>query len=201
MSRAGSLTGAVTSCISAVTVSTAKSNSSTTSTLHFRTNLPADDGGLGYIDPETGVFIESRFHRSTGESEANLTGLVTTETGIMTAAPYRAIDACSLDFRGHWHENGDIFGAASLHERCSGGASGHETDKMSPPPPAGTQLLAKGLNPDEGGAEIVIFETESGGAVFSVGSITWPASILVDPAISTITRNVIKRFLDPSSAP
>ncbi len=69
-------------------------------TLHFRTNLPSDDGGLGYIDPETGIFIESRFHRSTGESEATLTGLVTTETGIMTAAPYRAIDASHWIFAG-----------------------------------------------------------------------------------------------------
>ncbi len=68
---------------------------------------------------------------------------------------------------------------------------------MSPSTPAGTQLLAKGLNPDDGGAEIVTFDTSSGGSVFSVGSITWPASILVDPAISTITRNVIARFLDP----
>ncbi|MEZ4500053.1 MAG: hypothetical protein R2839_08190 [Thermomicrobiales bacterium] len=40
------------------------------------------------------------------------------------------------------------------------------------------------------------FETESGGAVFSVGSITWPASVLVDSAISQITNNVLQRFLN-----
>jgi hypothetical protein len=42
---------------------------------------------------------------------------------------------------------------------------------------------------------MVYYETASGGAVFSVGSITWPASILVDPHVSQITANVIARFL------
>jgi hypothetical protein len=41
----------------------------------------------------------------------------------------------------------------------------------------------------------VYYETESGGAVYSVGSITYNASILVDPHISRITANVITRFL------
>ena len=59
----------------------------------------------------------------------------------------------------------------------------------------GTVLLAKGTNPDDGGAEIVCYETASGGAVFSVGSITYPASLLVDGALSIVTANVIERFL------
>jgi hypothetical protein len=28
-----------------------------------------------------------------------------------------------------------------------------------------------------------------------VGSITWPSSILVDPVVSRMTRNVLERFL------
>jgi hypothetical protein len=56
-------------------------------------------------------------------------------------------------------------------------------------------LLAKGQNPDQGGAEIVYHETASGGAVYSVGSITFVASLLVDEAISRITANVVRRFL------
>jgi hypothetical protein len=31
--------------------------------------------------------------------------------------------------------------------------------------------------------------------VFSAGSITWPSCVLVDEAVSKITRNVIERFL------
>ena len=36
---------------------------------------------------------------------------------------------------------------------------------------------------------------QGGGAVFSVGSICWPASILVDDAVSQITANAIRRYL------
>lgn len=78
---------------------------------------------------------------------------------------------------------GDTFGHNSQHERIPGGALGHETDKMSPSSPPNTVLLAKGLNP------------EDGGAVFSVGSITWPACVLADEPGSRITANVIDRFL------
>jgi hypothetical protein len=80
--------------------------------------------------------------------------------------------------------------------RCAGGASGHETDKLSAFAPAGTRLLAKGLNPDGGGAEVAYYETESGGATFAAGSITWPAALFVDDAVATITRNVLDRSLE-----
>ena len=56
------------------------------------------------------------------------------------------------------------------HQRCPGGASGHETDKVSPSSPRNARVIARGMNPDDGGAEMVTFGTESGGAVFSVGS-------------------------------
>ena len=48
----------------------------------------------------------------------------------------------------------------------------------------------------DGGAEIVYHEPGGGGAVFSVGSITYPCSVIVDDTISRITTNVLKRFLD-----
>jgi hypothetical protein len=139
--------------------------------------------------------FESRLHRSAGESEASLLGVVYDDRGIMTAAPYRVVDAEHWIFAGTGLRAGDLFGEASLHERIPGGASGHESDKRSASSPPGTRLLATGLNPDEGGAEIVYHETASGGAVFSVGSITYVATLLVDPAISRITSNVIARFL------
>jgi hypothetical protein len=51
------------------------------------------------------------------------------------------------------------------------------------------------LNPDDGGAHLVYFDTPSGGEVFSAGSITYPTALLVDPPTSRITRNVLQRFL------
>jgi N,N-dimethylformamidase len=166
-------------------------------TLRCKTQLLSSGGSLGMADPANPeVWYESRFHR-TVESEANLLGVVCTESGIMTAAPYRVVDASHWVFGGTGLRNNDLFGIPNLQERCSGGASGHETDKRSQSSPVGTVLLAKGLNPGEGGAEMICYELNSGGAVFSVGSITYPASLLVDPVVSQITSNVIHRFLSP----
>ena len=105
---------------------------------------------------------ESRFHQY-HESEANLLGVVCTLAGIMTSAPYQVLAADHWIFANTGVKNGDAFGAASLHERVPGGASGHETDKTSPFSPPGTEIIARGLNPDRGGAEIVHYETASGG--------------------------------------
>lgn len=167
-----------------------------TDRLRFKTYLaPSTGGALGMPDPDNPErYLESRMHR-TLESEANLLGVVCTETGIMTAAPYKCLKEDHWVFAGTGLKNGQIFGEKSLQERINGGASGHETDKMSPYSPAGTVLLAKGTNRDEGGAEIVHYETASGGAVFSVGSITYVPCLLVDDAVSRITSNVITRFL------
>jgi hypothetical protein len=164
--------------------------------MQVRSHLGATDGSLGeWSADDPAVWLDSRFHRSVGMSEVSLTGVATTETGIMTAAPYRVIADGHWVFEGTGLRPGSVFGTESLHERVSGGASGHETDKRTPSSPPDTVLLAKGLNPDDGGAEIVLREVPGGGAVFSVGSIVWPASLLVDEGVSAITRNVLRRFL------
>jgi hypothetical protein len=114
----------------------------------------------------------------------------------MTAAPYEVIDDQHWAFEGTNLRNGDQFGHKSLHERIPGGASGHETDKISPSSPPDTKLLARGLNPNDGGAEMVLHVAPSGGgAVFSAGSICWCPSLLVDDHVSRITANVLRRFL------
>jgi hypothetical protein len=138
--------------------------------------------------------LESRFHLS-GESEAALLGVVFTETGIMTGAPYRVVDETHWAIEGTGLSNGDVFGRASLHMRCPGGASAHETDKVTASSPPNVRRLARGMNIDDGGADIITYETPGGGAVFSVGSIGWPSSVLVDDQVSRITANVLKRFL------
>jgi hypothetical protein len=169
-------------------------------TMRCLTQLLAVDGSLGMPDPDDPtLWFDSRFHR-TVEPEASLLGSATTETGIMTGAPYQVArgGAANWVFAGTGLNDGDVFGTVSLHERCSGGASGHETDKRTPQTPSEFVLLAKGLNPDGGGAEMLLRERVAGtsGAVFSVGSITYVSSLLVDDAISRITRNVLSRFLE-----
>ena len=138
--------------------------------------------------------VESRFH-ARHESEANLLGVVFTYPGIMTAAPYRVVDAEHWALAGTGLENGDEFGHECQHMRVPGGASGHETDKISPAySPRNVQLLAQGTNPEEGGAQMITHEPGGGGAVFSTGSITYVSSLLVSEPVSRITRNVLQRF-------
>ncbi|MFM9116297.1 MAG: N,N-dimethylformamidase beta subunit family domain-containing protein [Planctomycetota bacterium] len=151
------------------------------------------NGALRGLWPEE-IGAESRMAKRV-ESEANLLGVVFTPSGFMTGAPYRVLAEEHWAFAGTHLRHGDLFGERSLHRRCPGGASGHETDKCSASTPAQAQVLAEGLNPDGGGAQMVTFDTASGGAVFSVGSICYPSSLPVDERISQITNNVLRRFL------
>ena len=53
-------------------------------------------------------------------------------------------------------------------------------------------------------ADMTFFETPGGGAVFSVGSIAWSASLPhndFDNNVSRISENVIRRFLDDDPFP
>jgi hypothetical protein len=140
---------------------------------------------------------ESRFHVRV-ESEANLLGVVFTDPGAMTVAPYAVVAPEHWVFAGTGLRRGDLFGVKTLHERYGDGASGHETDKLSPSSPANVTLLAKGLNPDDGGAHLVHFETPGGGAVFSAGSITYPTALHCDASVAAVTANVLNRFLGRS---
>jgi N,N-dimethylformamidase len=48
---------------------------------------------------------------------------------------------------------------------------------------------------------MVFFETQSGGAVFSTGSIAWAGSLSHNGYrnnVAQISRNVLRRFLDPT---
>jgi hypothetical protein len=137
---------------------------------------------------------DSRMHR-TLEAEANLLGVASSDTGIMTAAPYRVLTSPHWVFEGTDLKAGDLFGLQTLHERVPGGASGHETDKITAHSPKNVEHLAKGENPGNGGADLVYYRDENGGEVFSVGSMTWIATLFPDDKVSRITRNVLNRFL------
>jgi hypothetical protein len=137
---------------------------------------------------------ESRMDRSHRPTSA-LLGAVFTASGAMTSAPYQVLDPGHWALAGTQLARGDLFGTESLHERCPGGASGHETDKVTSHSAGRAEVIAKGMNADGGGAEAVCFRTDSGGEVFSAGSITWPAAILVDDGVATVTKNVLERFL------
>jgi hypothetical protein len=150
-------------------------------------------GGSHEDDP--GQRYDSRMHR-TLESEANLLGVATSDAGLMTAAPYRVLRASHWVFEGTGLRDGDTFGHLTLHERVPGGASGHETDKITASSPKFVEHLAKGENPGEGGADLVYYRHPSGGEVFSVGSMTWIPALFTDAAVGRITRNVLEKWVE-----
>ncbi len=112
-----------------------------------------------------------------------------------------------------------MFGDAGF---MGGGAAGFELDSadigLGTPPHA--LVVAKGvvIHPDYGPvnedmlvlrhpkpqedwscADMVFFETPSGGAVFSVGSMTYAGSLPVakgETTLGKLTANVVRRFLD-----
>jgi len=130
-----------------------------------------------------------------GEPAANLIGVEYTHSGYQSGAPYRVLDDTHWVFADTGLKQGDLFGHNSLHERCPGGASGHELDKIRPHSPANIRHLAKGINPDDTGADLAFFDTPSGGAVFAAGSLCWTLSIIVDEGVSRVTKNALTRFL------
>ena len=165
--------------------------------LRFRNFLGDGGPGLGMPNPDDPDRpLDSRLHRSLGRSEASILGVATTLSGFGTGAPYEVVDDRHWIFAGSGLRNGDRFGAASLSERAAG-ASGWETDKRTPWTPDDVTLLAKGTNPDDGGAELVFRPVGPRGAVIAAGSITYAASLLVDRPLSRVTANMVNRFLDP----
>ena len=149
-----------------------------------------------FPDEETMLCRREGEHSLRGENEAHLLGLAYTHSGFQSGAPYRVLDADDPIFAGTGLGDGDLFGHRSLHERCPGGASGHELDKISPDSPANIRHLAKGTNPGDSGADLVSYDTESGGRVFSVGSLCWTLSITIDDGVSAVTANALRGMLE-----
>ena len=85
------------------------------------------NGKLTGLDTKGLGGFESRY-AIRHESEAGLLGVVFTPAGAMTGAPYQVQDGSHWVFENTGLKSGDLFGEKSLHRRCPGGASGHETD-------------------------------------------------------------------------
>ncbi|MDQ0417013.1 hypothetical protein J2Z48_001185 [Croceifilum oryzae] len=106
--------------------------------------------------------------------------------------PYKIKNADHWIFANTGLKNGDLVGEKGLR----GGASGHETDIMDEFTPKNTILLAKGTNPKKKqGAEMIYYDHPKGGGVFSVGSIAFGSSLIMDSDLTKIVKNVLDRFL------
>lgn len=113
-------------------------------------------------------------------------------------APYKILQPT------HWIFSGiqaTLVGLKSLNspkikfEENKTGASGHEMDQDILGI-YGENIIAKGDNPNNTGADMLYVE-KNGGHVFSIGSISYTGSLLIDEDLSKLTKNVIYYMLLP----
>lgn len=161
--------------------------------------------------------------RRVGRSGHKLVGINFSSQGRHLGFPYTFTDGinnprAAFMTRGLNVAVGEDFGDSGF---MGGGAAGFELDSVnfkygSPP---NVLVVAKGIviHPDYGWvnedmlvhrhplpqedwscADMVFFETPAGGAVFSVGSMTYAGSLVVPGTLRTLTTNVLRRFVDPA---
>ena len=159
--------------------------------------------------------------RFRGRSPQRVAGVGFTAQGFDESLPYRRTPE-SREPRVAWifdGVEGDEFG---MHGSVLGGAAGFEIDRLDTelgtPPHAIVLAVARGFSDvyqatsediltsdsKQGGtvspfvrSDVVFFETQTGGAVFSTGSIAWCGALLTDDgdnAVARITENVLRRF-------
>jgi hypothetical protein len=149
--------------------------------------------------------------------ERNLLGVAFRYENYFDFAPYRVLQAGHHLFAGTGIANGQTIGSSGLN----GGASGWEMDTSIPGnapdgvivtcwgdddrgiPPANLELLARGTNVGTGGeygADMTYYTTPAGGFVFSVGSISFGGSLVVDPVLQQIVKNALAEAYGTPSA-
>lgn len=158
--------------------------------------------------------------RYRGKLPNRLTGVAYAAEGGGVSSGYTRTDA-SYDEAGSW-----VFSGVTEREQIGsfglvmGGAAGDEVDRADPHlgTPADAIVLASsrvlpyygvavedarefrgGRSVGEARADMVLLDARNGGAVFSVGSISWCGSLShnsYDNDVSQITENVLRRFAD-----
>ncbi len=142
--------------------------------------------------------------------ERAILGVAYRTEGFKTYAPFQVLLSAHRFFQGTGLVDGSLIGASGLN---AGGASGWEMDTSIPglapdgvivsatgaddrgSPPANIELLARGTNSGGYGADMTYYSTASGGGVFAAGSLTFGGSLVIDPVLQRIVRNVLDEFL------
>ncbi len=150
--------------------------------------------------------------RQVGRPEHAVIGVGYVRPGYMTFAPYQVEAPRHWIFKGTGLKKGSLIGRSGIN---GGAASGWEMDQINDASPKNLKMLARGLNAEDymdprtsahypdpaynwngaGGAHMVYYDHPGGGGVFSVGSIAFGGSLIVDPQLQHIVRNVLNRYL------
>ena len=189
----------------------------------------AEDGTRGWI-AEPGEYYHAfggeygGLWRRLGRAPNQLVGVGFAAQGFDRASPYRRHEE-SIEGRAAWifdGVEGEVFGGFGI----GGGAAGQEIDRFdaSLGSPAHAVVLATSFdhsaemlrtkeeflataileNDAKVRSDVVFFEGPAGGAVFSVGSISWYGALAHNGYandVATVTTNVLRRFLDPAPFP
>lgn len=166
--------------------------------------------------------------RRLGRAPQRYTGVGTVATGFDFSSCYRRTEAAA-DPRAAWIFAGVAAERIGEFGLVGGGAAGSEIDcadaRLGTPPHAlvvarsedhsryvllAPETMTSSIAAHNGEehpdvrADMVFYEGPRGGAVFSVGSIAWAASLPhngFDNDVARITANVIRRFADPAPFP
>ncbi len=165
--------------------------------------------------------------RRQGRAPNELVGIGFAAQGFDRAVHYD-VDTDAIDERTAWMWDGvELVDGRLGTSGLGGGAAGQEIDRYDPRlgSPAHAVVLASATDfgPDmvrtkeefEGSvtyptpdpyvrADLVFYETPGGGAVFSVGSISWFGALArngYDNDVAQLTTNVVRRFADPTPFP
>lgn len=142
--------------------------------------------------------------------ERAILGVAYRDDAYRTFGPFRVVSSGHRFLAGTGLNDGDLFGQTGVN---GGGASGWEMDTSIPgnapagvmvkavgandrgDPPANLQLLARGVNDGQVGADMTYYDTAGGGFVFAAGSISFGGSLVQDAKLQTIVRNVLDECL------
>ena len=136
---------------------------------------------------------ESGMWRYLNKSESRTLGSSYDIRGYKTFAPYK------VKLTDHWSLKGtdlnldNFFGYNNLTKKH---ASGYETNKIDKFSPKNIELIAKGTNINDGGADMTHYTNNFGGKVFSTGSISYCSCLQTDLTCSKILKNVFDKFLN-----
>jgi len=130
-------------------------------------------------------------------NEASYLGIAYNREGYNTYAPYKVYNSTHWIYNNTNLRDGDLVGVYGLFDKnkdgIGDGASGWETDKINEFSPTNLTILAIGEN-KEGGANMIYFE-KNNSKVFSVGSISFVQSLIVDENLSMMLNNILDRWL------
>jgi len=118
-----------------------------------------------------------------------ITGSYYDDRGFDTNAPYEIIDKKHFLLNGI---TGNLIGEKTLNRNKNNnqGTSGYETDKIIIDK---KYLIARGLNSNSGGGDIIYFETDNR-KIFSMGSICSTGGLYIDKNTEVLFKNVLDHF-------